>query len=292
MFTTISVVGRLFSPGGSLRLGPSLHFSSSVVQLNGSSSSTFNQEEVDKFSAMSADWWNPHGVCRPLHSMNRLRVPLIRDGLINSGVTNLELAYSDKPLEGLKILDVGCGAGIVSEALARIGASVTAIDACAENIEAAKIHSELDPSLASNLQYICTTVEEHIEVVNDEYDAIVASEVIEHVDNPQMFVRKCSQILKLEGSFFLTTINRSTRSWLLAIIGAEYVLGLLPKGTHQWDKFLTPAELGEMLGQGGCQTRLVHGMMYLPGLNKWSWVPDSSVNYALHAVKKQIEDGN
>ena len=103
MFTTISVVGRLFCPG-SLRLGPGLHFSSPVVKLNGRSSSTFNQEEVDKFSAMSGDWWNPHGVCKPLHSMNRLRVPLIRDGLINSGLSNMELAHSDKPLEGLKIL--------------------------------------------------------------------------------------------------------------------------------------------------------------------------------------------
>jgi len=292
MFTTISVVGRLFGPG-SPRLGPGLHFSSSVGKLSGRrSSSTFNQEEVDKFSAMSGDWWNPHGVCRPLHSMNRLRVPLIRDGLINSGLSNIQLAHSDKPLEGLKILDVGCGAGIIAEALARIGADVTAIDACAENIEAAKIHADLDPNLADNLKYICTTVEEHVEVVSDEYDAIVASEVIEHVDNPEIFVRKCSQVLKVDGSFFLTTLNRSTRSWLLAIVGAEYVLGLLPKGTHEWDKFLTPGELGDMLGQAECQTRLVHGMLYLPVLNKWSWVSDNSVNYALHAVKKAKKEEN
>jgi len=286
MFTTVSVLGRLLRPG-SLRLEPNLHLSSSVVRLNGDPCSTFNQEEVDKFRAMSDDWWSPHGLCRPLHSMNRLRVPLIRDGLINSGVTNPDLAHSDKPLAGMRILDVGCGGGIVSEALARIGADVTGIDACRENIEAAKIHLEFDPSLTNNLKYICTTVEDHIKSVSDEYDAIVASEVIEHVDNPEVFVRKCCEVLKLEGSFFLTTINRSTRSWLLAIIGAEYVLGLLPKGTHDWTKFLTPAELGDMLSQGGCQTRLVNGMMYLPVFNKWSWVSDFSVNYALHAVKKQ-----
>jgi len=288
MFTTISVVGRLVSrvcPG----VAPRYSISSSATQLNGSS--TYNQGEVDKFSAMSSDWWNPHGVCKPLHSMNRLRIPLIRDCLISSGVAKVELAYSDKPLHGLKILDVGCGAGIIAEALARIGADVTAIDACQENIEAAKLHAEQDPTLASNLKYICTTVEDHAEAVKDvfDYDAIVASEVIEHVDNPAVFVSKCAQILKSEGSFFLTTLNRSTRSWLLAIIGAEYVLGLLPRGTHQWEKFITPAELGDMLGQGGCQTRLVQGMAYIPGINKWTWIPDSSVNYALHAVKIREE---
>jgi len=287
MFTSISLIGKLFGP----RVGPKCHISSTAAQLSGRSSSTYNQGEVDKFSAMSSDWWNPHGVCKPLHSMNRLRIPLIRDGLISSGVTRVELAYSDKPLQGLKILDVGCGAGIIAEALARIGAEVTAIDACQENIEAAKIHAELDPSLANNLKYICTTVEEHVDDVSDvfEYDAIVSSEVIEHVDNPPLFVAKCSQILKPDGSFFLTTLNRSTRSWLLAIVGAEYILGLLPKGTHQWDKFITPTELGDMLVQEGCQTRLVQGMMYIPGINKWSWIPDSSVNYALHAVKKVVE---
>jgi len=278
----ISVVGKLFRPATTR-----LQFQSSVLYDGNRANSTLNQNEVDKFTAMSRDWWNPHGVCKPLHSMNRLRVPLVRDCLVNSGISNVHLAHTDTPLRGLKILDVGCGAGILSEALARIGAEVTAIDACPENIEVAKAHAELDESLSDNLKYICTTVEEYVDTVEDEYDAIVASEVIEHVNNPDTFVRKCTEVLKTDGSFFVTTINRSSRSWLLAIVGAEYVLGLLPKGTHDWDKFLKPNEVSDMLNSAGCQTRLVHGMLYLPVVNKWSWIPDNSVNYALHAVKKQ-----
>jgi len=281
MFSLISVVGKLFRPAITR-----LELQSPVFYEGSRASSTLNQDEVDKFTIMSRDWWNPHGVCKPLHSMNRLRVPLVRDGLVNSGTSNIDMAHTDTPLKGLKILDVGCGAGIFSEALARIGAEVTAIDACAENIEEAKTHAKLDESLRDNLKYICTTVEEHVDTVDDEYDAIVASEVIEHVNNPDTFVRKCTEVLKTDGSFFLTTINRSTRSWLLAIVGAEYVLGLLPKGTHDWNKFLKPSEVSDMLNNAGCQTRLVHGMLYMPVINKWSWISDKSVNYAMHAVKK------
>ena len=207
----------------------------SLARQLASSGGTANQQELDKFAAMAGEWWNVNGVCQPLHSMNRLRVPLVRDCLVSSGLAQ-DPALSDTPLAGIRILDVGCGAGILSEPLARLGANVTAIDACELNIEAAKIHAKLDPSLATRLQFLCTTVEEHCESVSDLYDAVVASEVIEHVDNPGMFVNKCASLLRPEGSFFLTTLNRTTRSWLAAIIGAERLLGLLPPGTHQWEK--------------------------------------------------------
>jgi len=248
--------------------------------------STLNKEEVKKFQAMSSEWWNPNGVCKPLHSMNRLRIPLIRDGMVKRLRTNKDDVDSATPLLGTKILDVGCGAGIVAEQLARIGAEVTGLDACAENIEAAKEHMKKDKSLSGRLTYSCKSVEEHFAESPDKYDAVVASEIIEHVENPEVFVDLCAGLVKDGGSCFFTTINRTTRSWLAAIVGAEYLLGILPKGTHDWDKFITPEELGAMLAKSGCKTRLVHGMFYIPGVNKWSWIGDTAVNYALHAVKE------
>jgi len=251
--------------------------------------STLNSQEVDKFRAMASDWWNPDGVCKPLHSMNRLRIPLIRDGLINTNMTNPDMIGTDTPLLGTKILDVGCGAGIVAEQLARVGAEVTGLDAAQENIEAARLHMQGDDSIADRLTYKCMTLEDHAASCGEAYDAVVASEVIEHVENPASFVGLCSSVVKQNGSCFFTTINRNTRSWLAAVVGAEYILGLLPKGTHDWNKFVTPQELEEMLEEAGCRTRLVHGMFYIPGVNKWTWVGDTGVNYALQSVKLKKE---
>ena len=141
-----------------------------------------------------------------------------------------------------RILDVGCGAGILSEAMARIGADVTGIDACFDNIEVARDHAANDQSLES-LKYLNTSIEDHADEVGEYYDAVVASEVIEHVDNQEMFVSKCSSVCKSSGSLFMTTISKTQLSWLVAIVGAEYVLRLLPTGTHEWDKFITPQTL-------------------------------------------------
>lgn len=282
MFTSVTLLGRLLVDSGG-RLGPALHFSSATM-LRGQES-TLNREEVDKFKAMASTWWDPSGPCRPLHSMNTLRIPFIRDGLLQSGLCSPDLEDTAAPLTGLRILDVGCGAGIVSEQLARIGARVVGLDACKENIEAAEAHAALDPGLADRLSYQCSTVEEHASGVEEPYDCVVASEVLEHVDCQEVFLRKCTGVLRPNGSIFVTTINRNTRSWLLAIVGAEYVVGLLPRGTHQWEKFVQPEESSAMLTLGGCTTRSVQGMMYLPWSNSWSWTSDCSVNYALHAVK-------
>ena len=169
--------------------------------------------------------------------MNGVRVPFVTEGLTKMGLTK----NHNKPLEGLRIVDIGCGGGILSEALARLGASVTGLDPCLPNIEIAKAHAAKDSQLVNNLTYIPLTAEEFLEQnQGPSFDAVVASEVIEHVDNPQQFVDTCSKLVVDDGSVFFTTINRTTKSWLGAIVAAEYVLHLLPTGTHDWDKFITP----------------------------------------------------
>lgn len=249
------------------------------VQVNrNASNSTMNQGEVDKFAKMAGDWWNPEGVCKPLHSMNMVRVPFVRDRLVPGN------NRSAQPLKGMNILDVGCGGGILSEPLARLGASVTGVDACKENIEIAKFHSNKD-NQTKNINFICSTIEEFAENSDTKFDAVVASEIIEHVDNPQLFITSMSSLLKDGGDLFITTLNRTTRSWLFAIVGAEYVACMLPKGTHDWEKFLKPEEIEEMCEKAGLGTRMVSGMTYIPVVNKWMWIPDKSVNFALHATK-------
>ena len=246
-----------------------------------SSISTVNPAEMEKFSEMAADFWNPDGVYKPLHSMTSLRLDLLTSCLTRTGQLSSDNA---RPLAGLRVLDVGCGAGIFSEALARGGAEVTAIDPCPDNISAAREHAEAAGEL-EGLSYLSTTVEDHSQSLLDKYDAVVASEVIEHVDNQELFLEKCSEVLKPSGSLFLTTENRTFLSWLVMILGAEYVLGLLPRGTHQWDKFISPERISEVLGQAGCETRLVQGLRYNPLTNHWALTSLTQVNFALHAVK-------
>lgn len=222
----------------------------------------------------------------PLHSMNKLRVQLIREGLHAAKQIQDNQVGQPKMLDGLSILDVGCGGGILSEPLARLGAKVTGIDAAKENIEIASEHADNDPEIKDNVRYVCSTIEDFAnEDPEKQFDAVVASEVIEHVENQALFIQTCSSLLVPKGSFFLSTLNRTNRSYMAGIVGAENILGLLPVGTHDWHKFVTPEEMDEMLTKAGCQLRLIHGMFYWPISNTWTWIPDASVNYAVHSIK-------
>ena len=247
-------------------------------------STTVNQAEMEKFSLMAADFWNTEGVYKPLHSMSKLRLDLVKDGLLGTGRITSAEADSEKPLTGVRVLDVGCGAGLFSEGLARMGAEVIGIDPCIDNISAARMHAEGDGELES-LTYLLTTIEDHSQSLLDKYDVVVASEVIEHVDNQELFLEKCSAVIKPSGSIFLTTENKTFLSWVVMILGAEYVLGLMPRGTHQWQKFIAPERISEVLAQAGCETKLVQGLRYNPVTNKWAHTSIKQVNFALHAVK-------
>lgn len=219
---------------------------------------------------------------RPLHSLNKVRVPLIRDGLISTGIIKTDYIQRPDVLKGVKILDVGCGAGILSEPLARLNADVTGLDASDKLIEAASEHSK-EETLSVN--YVCSTIEEHAEQNPEKYDAVVASEIIEHVPDQRAFLHACAKCLKVGGSIFVTTINKTQASWIGAIIFAENILNLVPNGTHDWNQFISPAEVTKILGEASCNTVLVHGIRYEFWRDVAVFQKYDGINYALQAVK-------
>ncbi|XP_014601874.1 PREDICTED: ubiquinone biosynthesis O-methyltransferase, mitochondrial isoform X1 [Polistes canadensis] len=245
--------------------------------------STIDPKEIEFFEKMSNDWWDPNGHLFLLHQFNRNRIQFVRDGLANTGIIKGD---TNLPLKGTKILDVGCGGGILSEPLARIGAEVTGIDTSLQLIDVAKKHALLDSDLLGKLNYVQTTVENFEKENKEKYDAVVASEVIEHVIDPQLFLKCCSAIVKPGGSLFITTPNRTLLSWLSVIIAAEYILKYVPMGTHEWNKFISPEEVQRLLEIYGLKTKLIHGLIYNPLKHEWIWSSNTSMFYALHAFKK------
>jgi polyprenyldihydroxybenzoate methyltransferase/3-demethylubiquinol 3-O-methyltransferase len=220
---------------------------------------------------------------KALHAINQLRVPLIRDGLITTGSVQLDNVNKSSVLNGIKILEVGCGAGILTEALAKLRASVVALDPSEKLLDAARAH--MGDEKKFDVQYICATVEEHSEENRDKYDAVVASEVLEHVPDQISFLKECVNCLKPGGSIFVTTMNKTQASWLGGIVAAEYVLNLVPKGTHDFDKFISPTDVSKILSELNCSTILVHGFRYEFWRNVAKWQKYDGINYALHAVK-------
>nr|XP_056712172.1 ubiquinone biosynthesis O-methyltransferase, mitochondrial [Euleptes europaea] len=245
------------------------------------SHTTVDPTEMKKFQLLAHKWWDEHGEYSALHSMNDIRVPFIRDIVLN-----MRNDYPlGSPLSGMKILDVGCGGGLLTEPLGRLGASVTGIDPLEDNIRTAELHKSFDPVLSKRIQYKSCSLEDLVEEASEPFDIIVASEVVEHVTDVEMFVRCCGEVLKPEGSIFITTINKSQLSYILAILVAEKVLSIVPAGTHEWEKFIAPEELERILESNGFLVQTVKGMLYNPLLGSWSWTGSTSVNYALHAVK-------
>lgn len=244
--------------------------------------STVDPKEVEFYGKLNTTWWDRNGQLFALHSMNPLRVQFIREGLANTGVIKDDTSL---PLQGIKILDVGCGGGILSEPLARIGAEVTGIDSSLELIEIAKAHALLDTTLSGRVNYIHSSIENFEEEHAQAYDAVVASEILEHVIDQWLFLKCCSNTLKPGGSLFVTTLNKTLPSWLGAIVAAEHLLKLVPAGTHDWNKFISPEEVQRMVESCGLKTKLIHGMFYNPIRNEWSWTSCSVINYVLHAIK-------
>ncbi|NXC61746.1 COQ3 protein, partial [Aleadryas rufinucha] len=254
------------------------------------SHSSVDSKEMKKFQLLAHKWWDEEGEYAALHSMNDIRVPFIRHDFEDFFYIDTLLSMSSNyhpgnPLSGIKILDVGCGGGLLSEPLGRLGASVTGIDPVEDNIRTADRHKSFDPVLAKRIQYKSSSLEEIVEESMETFDVIVASEVVEHVADLETFIKCCSQVLKPEGSLFITTINKTQLSYVLGIVVAEKIMGIVPEGTHEWEKFVPPEELERLLESNGFSVRTVNGMLYNPLLGSWSWMESTSLNYAMHAVK-------
>mgnify|MGYP001422665596 FL=1 len=229
-----------------------------------------DHEEVNKFDELAAKWWDMEGEFKPLHQINPLRV-----GFIEQRST----------LAGKKVLDVGCGGGILSEALSELGADVTGIDASENTIGVAKSHSKL---INSDVKYIQNTIEEFVTSNPDEkFDVITCLEMLEHVPSPGDIIKVCSGLLKKNGDIFFSTINRNPRSYLFAVIGAEYILNLLPKGTHDYEKFIKPSELAKWTREANLNTLETIGLSYNPITDNYWLGKDIQVNYMVHARKEE-----
>src|SRR5215468_10470834 len=239
------------------------------------SASTVDAAEVAKFSKLSAEWWDPNGKMAPLHRINPLRLGYIRDAACRKFERN---GKSLSCLSGLRVLDIGCGAGLLCEPLSRLGAQVIGVDPSASNIAAAKLHADKGHL---SIDYRCTTIEEMD--VRERFDAVLAMEVVEHVTDIGAFVHRCAAMLKPGGLMVVSTLNRNWKSFALAIVGAEYVLRWLPRGTHQWEKFVTPDELAKYLLDNHLAVTEETGVVYNPFADQWSLSSDVDVNYMVVA---------
>ncbi len=241
-------------------------------------STTLDPAEIDAFARIAAEWWDPHGKFRPLHRLGPARLSFMRARLVAHFQRPTERL---RPFEGLRVLDIGCGGGLVSEPIARLGATVTGIDPGQENIEAASRHAA---EFGLDIAYRAATVEDLV-AEGITFDAVLCLEVVEHVPDPGAFLALCTQLVRPGGLLITSTINRTMKAWLLAIVGAEYVLRWLPVGTHRWERFVTPDEMARYLVASHLQSLHTEGMVYDPFTDAWSLAADTDVNYLVSAAK-------
>ncbi len=232
--------------------------------------SSVNKKEIEKFSSMAAEWWDPDGKFKPLHKFNPIRIKYIKENIIKQ----FKLKNKVKPLSGISILDIGCGGGLLSEPMSKLGANVTGIDASIKNIKIAKLHAKKNKL---KINYSCSSPEKL--KINTKFDVILNMEIVEHVEDISFFLKSCTKLLKKNGLMFVATINKTLKSYIFAIIGAEYILRWLPIGTHEWEKFVKPDELKEILFKNNLSLKRLDGMHFNLVKDEWSITKDLSINY-------------
>jgi 2-polyprenyl-6-hydroxyphenyl methylase/3-demethylubiquinone-9 3-methyltransferase len=238
--------------------------------------SSVNKKEIEKFSKMADEWWDPSGKFKPLHKFNPIRIQYIKENIIG----NFKLKNKKKPLDKINILDIGCGGGLLSEPMTRLGANVTGIDASSKNINIAKHHAKKNNL---KINYICSSPEKL--KIKKKFDVILNMEIVEHVDDINFFINSSSKLLKKNGLMFVATLNKTLKSYMFAIIGAEYVLRWLPIGTHDWEKFVKPVDLKNILHKNNLKLEKLDGMNFNIIKDEWSISSDTSINYIAKSIK-------
>ena len=238
--------------------------------------SSVNKKEIEKFSKMADEWWDPSGKFKPLHKFNPIRIQYIKENIIG----NFKLKNKKKPLDKINILDIGCGGGLLSEPMTRLGANVTGIDASSKNINIAKHHAKKNNL---KINYICSSPEKL--KIKKKFDVILNMEIVEHVDDINFFINSSSKLLKKNGLMFVATLNKTLKSYMFAIIGAEYVLRWLPIGTHDWEKFVKPEDLKNILHKNNLNLEKLDGMNFNIIKDEWSISSDTSINYITKSIK-------
>ena len=237
---------------------------------------SINSKEIEKFSKIAEEWWDPNGKFKPLHKFNPIRISYIKENIIKT----FKLNQKKTPLKNIKILDIGCGGGLLSEPMCRLGADVTAIDASKKNISIAKLHSKKNNL---KIRYLCTSPEKL--KIKKKFDVILNMEIVEHVEDVEFFLKSCSNLLKKNGIMFVATLNKTLKSYIFAVVGAEYVLRWLPIGTHEWEKFIKPDDLINILKKNNLKLDRIDGMKFNLLLDKWNVSRDKSINYIAKFIK-------